>query len=167
MFLFSYDQRSCTYHTNSGKKIKEEIEIELTQTELFDLTQDYSKRLEWDPYLKEAYLLNKAKYVEEGVESCCKNHYGSAMISKYISFNRPSVAAISMTKGPLILKKFCGAWNVKKMSNTRSLLVFTYNFELIGDALGKIFIPIASYLFAKDMKKRLLAIKLYVENNKT
>lgn len=36
------------------------------------------------------------------------------MISRYISFHRPYVAAVTMVKGNYILKRFSGAWNVKK-----------------------------------------------------
>ncbi len=145
------------------KRIREEIEVCMAQEELFDLTQDYIRRLEWDPYLKEACLLNGAEKADVGVESFCKNNSGSIMISKYISFNRPSSAAITMTKGPAILKRFSGAWNVKRISSQHSILVFTYNFELKGGLLGKLLSPIASFLFARDMKKRLLAIKEFVE----
>jgi ribosome-associated toxin RatA of RatAB toxin-antitoxin module len=68
-----------------------------------------------------------------------------------------------MVKGPLVLKRFSGAWNVKKLSETRSLLVFTYNFELKGGFIGRLFLPVAVYAFSKDMKNRLLAIKHYLD----
>jgi len=145
------------------KTIKHQIEIDCSQERLFDLTQDYKKRLEWDPYLTEAYLLDGAKHADLGVDSYCRNRSGSVMISRYISFDRPNVAAVTMVKGPLILKRFSGAWNVKKLSEERSLLVFTYNFELKGGFIGRLFLPIAVYVFSKDMKNRLLAIKHYLE----
>lgn len=145
------------------KTIKQQIEINLNQTDLFDLTQDYSKRLEWDCYLSEAYLLNDAKQADVGVDAFCKNKSGSIMVSRYISFNRPTVAAVAMTKGPYLLSRFSGAWNVKKTGEDSSLLVFTYRFELKGGLFGKLFLPVASYLFARDMKKRLTAIKEFVE----
>ena len=147
------------------KRIKEDIEVCMAQEELFDLTQDYSRRLEWDPYLKEGYLLSGAEEADIGVESFCKNNSGSIMISKYISYNRPKTAAVTMTKGPAILKCFSGAWNIKKISDKRSLLVFTYNFELKYGLLGKLLLPITSFLFARDMRKRLLAIREFVEAN--
>ncbi len=146
------------------KTIKHEIEINSSQEDVFDLTQNYSKRLEWDPYLIEAYLMNGAKSPAVGVESLCKNHSGSAMVSKYISFNRPNVAAVSMTKGPWILKRFSGAWNVKYLSESSSRLVFTYNFELRGGIIGSLFLPLAISKFSKDMKARLVAIKHFLES---
>lgn len=145
------------------KTIKHQIEIECNQEKLFDLTQDYAKRLDWDPYLTEAFLLDGAENAGVGVDSYCKNRSGSVMVSRYISFDRPNVAAVSMIKGPQLLKRFSGAWNVKKLSETRSLLIFTYNFELKGGFIGRLVLPIAVYVFSRDMKSRPLAIKSYLE----
>lgn len=146
------------------KTIKKQIDISLNQIDLFDLTQDYSKRLEWDIYLSEAYLLNNAPLADVGVDAFCKNKSGSIMISKYISFDRPTVAAVTMTKGPYLLSRFSGAWNIKKIDECHSILIFTYRFELKGGFLGRLFLPVAAYLFSIDMQKRLKAIKTYVKN---
>jgi len=145
------------------KTIKHQIEIECSQEKLFDITQDYTNRLAWDPYLTEAYLLNGAEYADLGVCSYCKNRFGSVMVSRYISFSKPHVAAVTMVRGPLMLKRFSGAWNVKRLSEARSLLVFTYSFDLKGGFIGRLFLPVAVYVFLKDMKNRLLAIKRYLE----
>ncbi len=146
------------------KTIKHQIEIKQNQADVFDLTQDYSKRLEWDTYLSEAYLLGGAKTADVGVDSLCKNKSGSIMISRYISFNRPNVAAVTLVKGPFILSRFSGAWNIKRIDDMKYLLIFTYHFELKGGFFGKILLPIVTYLFSKDMKKRLISIKSYIEN---
>jgi ribosome-associated toxin RatA of RatAB toxin-antitoxin module len=147
------------------KTIKRQIEINRPQVEVFDLTQDYAKRLDWDSYLTKAYLLGNADEAGIGVDSFCQNRYGSVMISRYISFNRPHVAAVTMIKGPFILKRFSGAWNVKKINEQRSKLTFTYHFELKGGVIGRLLLPITSHLFASDMNKRLFAIKRYLESN--
>ncbi|MEY2862459.1 MAG: hypothetical protein RLY58_166 [Pseudomonadota bacterium] len=146
------------------KTIKHQIEVDCCQQKLFDLTQDYSRRLEWDPYLTEAYLCDGAEHADVGVDSYCKNHFGSAMVSRYMSFDRPHVAAVTMIRGPFILKRFSGAWNVKTLGEVQSLLIFTYNFELKGGGVGRLFLPVVAYIFSKDMKKRLLAIKHYLES---
>ena len=147
------------------KTIRESIEIDMDAETVFALTQDYDVRLEWDPYLVEAYLMGGKNSVELGALSYCKNKNGSFMISKYISYNPPKVAAISMTQGPFLLKKFSGAWNVTALTDSKSLLVFTYNFELIGGVIGKLFLPIASYLFSRDMKARLVCFKDFAEKS--
>ena len=145
------------------KTIRHQITIATTPEQLFDLTQDYHRRLEWDPYLIAAQLLNGAENAGMGVEALCKNRVGSAMITRYISFDRPRVAAVTMTKGPLVLKKFSGAWNIRYVSDGVSMLIFTYNFELKGGILGRLLLPFASAYFSAEMKKRLLALKTYIE----
>ena len=82
------------------KTIRSAINIAQPQELVFDLTQNYAKRLEWDPYLSEAYLMKNATAPAVGVDAYCKNRNGSVMVSRYISFNRPSVAAVNMIKGP-------------------------------------------------------------------
>lgn len=149
------------------KTIKQSIDINASQQVVFDLTQDYDRRLAWDPYLVEAELLNGATKVDVGVESRCKNKFGQVMVSRYISFNRPVVAAVTMTEGPWVLKRFSGAWNVKSLPNRQSRLVFTYNFRLKGGWFGLLFNPVVSYCFSRDMKKRLAAIKVFIETEAT
>ena len=147
------------------KTIKHQIEIDCDQETVFDLSQDYSRRLDWDPYLSKAYLLKGAEKAGLGVESCCRNRSGSEMITRYISFKRPRVAAVTMVKGPWFLKRFGGAWNVSKLSETRSSLVFTYNFQMRGGLLGYSLLPFAIFFFSREMKSRLFAIKRYLESD--
>ncbi len=146
------------------KTIRQQIEIECSQEVVFDLSQNYSKRLEWDPYLTEAYLLDGADRADIRVEAYCKNRSGAAMVTKYISFDRPQVAAVKMVKGPFLLRRFSGAWNFKRLSDCRSQLTFNYHFELRGGLFGRMLLPIATYLFSIDMNKRLEAIKHYLES---
>jgi len=145
------------------KTIKHQVEICRPQTEVFDLTQDYARRLAWDPYLVEAYLLDGADRAAVGVDAYCKNRSGSVMISRYIAFNRPETAAIQMIQGPFLLKRFSGAWNVKKVDDERSTLIFTYNFELKGGLLGRWLLPVAVLVFSRDMRQRLRAVRAYLE----
>ena len=56
------------------KTIRAAIEIAQAQEVVFDLTQNYAKRLEWDPYLSEAYLMKNA--TEPAVELLSNLVYG-------------------------------------------------------------------------------------------
>lgn len=145
------------------KTIRSAIEIARSQEVVFDLTQNYAKRLEWDPYLSEAYLMKNATAPAVGVDAYCKNRNGSVMVSRYISFNRPSVAAVNMIKGPKILKRFSGAWNVHKIDEQHSELIFTYHFDLRWGIVGSLFTPWVRWHFQREMNKRLVAIKAYLE----
>ncbi|MFZ2843092.1 hypothetical protein [Psychrobacter sp.] len=107
------------------KTIKRSIKISSSQNNVFEITQNYNVRLEWDSYLNEARLLGKSQSAGIGEESYCRNKLGMIMVSKYIFYNSPDVAAVKMTKGPRVLKKFSGAWNVKSIGIGESLVTFT------------------------------------------
>ena len=85
------------------------IEIDASPEDVFDLIHDYSQRLQWDPFLRKAYLLDGATHADVGVCSRCvarRAAGGLAMDTEYVSFKRPDVAAVKMTNGPFFLG-FC------------------------------------------------------------
>jgi hypothetical protein len=47
------------------------INIHATPEDAFDLVHDYSWRLDWDPFLREAVLLHGAQFANIGVSSRC------------------------------------------------------------------------------------------------
>jgi hypothetical protein len=87
-------------------KFSETIEIAAKSELVFDYTQDYKNRLKWDTFLTEAYLLDNAIQAEKGVKAWCVSRNGLGMETQYVSFNRPKVAAVKMTKGPYMFKEF-------------------------------------------------------------
>src|SRR5581483_7217601 len=89
------------------------IDIHASADALFDLTQDYARRLDWDPFLKEARLVDRAAVPAVGVRAWCVARTGLGMETEYVSFRRPHVVAVKMTRGPRILKSFAGSWRFK------------------------------------------------------
>ena len=61
---------------------------------LFALTQDYTRRLEWDPFLRSAELLGGAAEAGVGVRANCIARSGLAMETEYVSFNPPTTTAV-------------------------------------------------------------------------
>ena len=89
-------------HTGSAA-----IDIQAAPDAVFDMIHDYDRRLDWDPFLRKAHLLNDARVADIGVESRCVARRavgGLAMDTVYVSFTRPSVAAVKMTRGPFFLR---------------------------------------------------------------
>src|SRR5207245_11632921 len=87
---------------------EESIVIAASPEIVFDLIHDYGRRLEWDPFLKEARLLDSDA---AGIGATCrcvsKNSFGGmAMDAVYVSFDRPQIAAVKMVRGPRILERF-------------------------------------------------------------
>ena len=94
---------------------------------LFSLTQDYSRRLEWDPFLKSAALVGGATGAAVGVRALCVAHNGMGMETEYVSFNPPRVTAVKMTRGPWVIAQFAGSWRFEEIGAGETRVTFEYH----------------------------------------
>ncbi len=140
------------------------VSVKRSQADLFYFSQSYSRRLEWDIYLSEAYLIGNAVEAAVGVDSFCKSTSGSIMVSRYISYSPPMVAAVSMIKGPLILESFSGSWLFKPLADGLTQVKFIYNFKTRPAWLRWMVEPLVAHFYRKDMERRLAAFKLWAES---
>jgi polyketide cyclase/dehydrase/lipid transport protein len=142
------------------------IEIHASSEAVFDLIHDYARRLAWDPFLKEACLLEGAKAAGLGVKTRCtaRNGYaGLAMETVYLSFDRPRVAAVKMTRGPAVLESFAASLRQEDIGVGLTRVTYRFNFSTRPRWLRAIADPIASILFQREMRQRLKALKTYME----
>lgn len=144
---------------------EESIEIEAEPDAVFDLIHDYGRRLEWDPFLKEARLLDHAA-AGLGVTSRCvaRNGFGGmVMDTVYVSFNRPTVAAVKMIRGPFILASFAATLRQDRIGDGRTRVTYKYNFETRPSWLRWLLNPICSAFFAREVRTRLIHLKRFLE----
>src|SRR5580704_490872 len=99
---------------------EQSILISASPGELFALTQDYDRRLHWDPFLRSAELLDGARVAGVGVRAYCVAHSGLGMETEYVSFNPPRVTAVKMTRGPWLLRSFAGSWQFEPLAPRRT-----------------------------------------------
>jgi ribosome-associated toxin RatA of RatAB toxin-antitoxin module len=143
-------------------KFMEKIVIEGISERIFDFTQDYDKRLIWDTFLKKAYLIEGAEHAGKGVKAYCVAKNGLGMTTEYITFNRPKVTAIKMTKGPFLFKSFLGSWEFKKLEEDKTEVSFLYSFSLrFPFNLTSKFIK---NNLQKNVRQRLVDLKSNIEN---
>jgi ribosome-associated toxin RatA of RatAB toxin-antitoxin module len=144
-------------------RIEESVIIEENPELVFDFTQDYSKRLRWDTFLKRADLLNGVSEAGKGVKAYCVARNGLGMVTEYITFNRPEVTAVKMTKGPFLFKSFSGSWRFKMKSPEKTEVIFLYSFTL------RFPFVLLSGLIRRDLHKnvrqRLIDLKQSIEHN--
>jgi ribosome-associated toxin RatA of RatAB toxin-antitoxin module len=132
---------------------------------LFALTQDYGRRLEWDPFLKEARLVGGAAESGVGVRAYCVARSGLAMETEYVSFQPPRVTAVKMTRGPWIIESFAGSWRfVPEGDATR--VIFKYQVRARPRWLALLLTPLLTRVFAHDVRKRLAGLKTAVEQRR-
>jgi len=123
-------QFKLNYKMMEGIKFSEKIVINCKQEHAFDFTQDYNNRLRWDTFLKKAELMDNVTQADKGVKAYCVAKNGLGMVTEYVSFNRPKVTAIKMTKGPFMFKSFLGSWTFKELDTQQTEVTFLYSFQL-------------------------------------
>jgi ribosome-associated toxin RatA of RatAB toxin-antitoxin module len=130
---------------------------------LFDLTQDYSRRLAWDPF-PEAYEFHPPAHgPSTGAEVTVSAKNGYTMRVRYVSFNPPRAAAIEMVRGPWFISKFSGTWRFVAQSRDETMVWFKYNVVAAPPALRFIIEPLVLWAFSSHAKRRLKALKSYAE----
>jgi ribosome-associated toxin RatA of RatAB toxin-antitoxin module len=126
--------------------------------EVFALTQDYSRRLTWDPFLRRAELLG-ASAPGVGVRAWCVSRGGLGMETEYVSFAPPRIAAVRMTRGPWILESFGGAWEFSASDDGATRVAFRYQFRTRPRWMAWAVEPLARRWFSWETKKRVVALQ--------
>ena len=138
-------------------KFSESIEIKSGAELIFDYTQNYENRLKWDTFLAEAYLLDNAIRADKGVRAWCVAKNGRGMETQYVSFHRPKVTAIKMTKGPYMFKAFTASWTFKEETSGVTKVTFLYSFSLrFPFNLGNYFIK---RILQANVRQRLVDLR--------
>jgi len=146
-------------------KFTEQILINEKSEKVFDFTQNYNNRLKWDTFLKKADLIDGATIADKGVRAYCVAKNGIGMVTEYVTYNRPKVTAIKMTKGPFMFKSFLGSWTFKEISNDKTEVIFLYSFSLRFPF--NILTKFIKNNLQTNVKQRLIDLKVNIENEST
>lgn len=76
---------------------------------VFPLLHDYNRRMKWDTLLKSAKLCDGASEAGVGVTSVCTGKWylgGIAMVTEYVTFIPPRVAAVKLVSRPRLFESF-------------------------------------------------------------
>src|SRR5262245_57175042 len=148
------------------RPIEHTIEIQARPSAVFALTQDYDRRLSWDPFLKEPRLLGGATCAGLGVRAWCVARHGFGMETEYITFDPPRVAAVKMTRGPAFLASFAGSWVLREGANGATHVAFRYHFTPRPRWLALVVGPLFRLVFARETRTRLAALKAALERER-
>ncbi|CAM3503679.1 type II toxin-antitoxin system RatA family toxin [Paracidovorax anthurii] len=130
---------------------------------LFRLSQDYTRRLEWDIYLSQAHLLGEQEAARVGAECFCKSRSGTVLVSRYITFAPPGHAAVQMVRGPWVLRSFGGTWRFRALGADRTEVRFIYHFTARPALLAWLLEPLIAAFYRRDMRRRLAAFRHWAE----
>jgi len=135
---------------------------------VFDLLHDYARRLEWDTLLQSAYLEGGAKAAAKGVTAVCvgRKSLGSiAFKTVYVTFERPTLAAVRMVNAPLFFESWAASIRHDDLSAHESRLTYKFQFTTRPRVLRFILDPLIERLFAWETRKRLQAFKAFFKDH--
>ncbi len=129
---------------------------------VFDLLHDYARRLEWDTLLQVAYLEDGAKVAAKGVTAVCvgrKSLGGIALKTVYVTFERPTLAAVRMVNSPALFESWAASIRHEDISACESRLTYKFQFTTRPRVLRFALDPLMHRLFVWETRKRLRALK--------
>lgn len=106
------------------------ILIDRSTEAVFDLSQDYALRHRWDTLTPAACLVQNAPQAWPGAIVRCPTIYGFRLDVAYVSWQRPSVAAFRMIRGPWWLHGAAGTWRFVPVGAQRCQAEFIYSVRL-------------------------------------
>ncbi|HRQ39004.1 MAG TPA: SRPBCC family protein [Chloroflexota bacterium] len=129
---------------------------------VFDLVHDYGRRLEWDTLLQAAYLADGFTAVDLGTTTVCvgrRSLGGIALKTVYVSFQRPSVAAVKMVNNPPFFQTWAASIRHEPIAPDASRITYKFHFTARPRFLRFILDPIIQRIFLWETRKRLQALR--------
>jgi hypothetical protein len=134
-------------------------------TVVFDVLHDYRRRLEWDTLLRAAYLEGEHVCAGKGVTSVCVGRRllgGLALRTIYVTFQRPTLAAVKMLNSPAFFGTWAASIHHEDLSAQESRVTYKFQFKAKPRLLGFILEPLMKTIFVWETRKRLRALRAYV-----
>ncbi len=144
-------------------KVTGRIVVEKPRAGVFCLTQDYYLRKEWDPFVREIRFLDGATAPAVGARVWVRAWTGLTMTVQYVSYRHPDVVAIKMTDGPRFFASFGGVWRFADTGSGATEVVFEYGFRTRWTWLRPVLDPAVRWVFGRDVRARLAAVKKAAE----
>jgi hypothetical protein len=124
------------------------------------VSQDYTRRLLWDPFLKEARLVGGAQAAALGAKAWCVSRGGFGMETQYVSFEPPNVAAVRMTRGPIFIKMFAASWRFFDRGDGSTGVSFKYFLDLHRPF--RFLMPFMLRTFERETRQRIEGLRRYL-----
>jgi polyketide cyclase/dehydrase/lipid transport protein len=138
--------------------------IPASAADVFRMLHDYDRRLEWDTLLQAAYLVDGATKPQLGVTSVCQGKValgGVALMTKYIAFRPPEVAAVEMINRPAFFDTFAATIRHNDLPDGTSRIEYKYNFTARPLWLRTVLHPVMNWMFWFETRKRLRALRKF------
>jgi hypothetical protein len=145
---------------------EETIEIFGRPEQIFDLVHDYSRRLEWDSFLRAAAIVDGGTAAGIGVRTRCAARLGAggmSMETVYVAFDRPTVAAVKLTAGPPLFSAFAASIRQTALASGLTRVSYKYTLQTRPRWLRGLLEPLVSRMLARETRRHLADLKRFVE----
>jgi hypothetical protein len=147
------------------------ITIAQSATTVFDAVQDYGIRLDWDTMLRRADIVD-GQAVGKGVVAVCSARWylgGFVFRTRYVSFSRPTLAAVTLVKPYFVFDMWSASIRHRDLpaaqsESARSEVTYTVSLRCRPRWLARPSEAVAIALFRRETKRRLVALKRYLES---
>ncbi len=127
--------------------------------DVFDLSQSYELRLDWDPFVKSQRPLRGAERAAAGVHTETVSRHGLRMVTEYLTFRRPTLVGMKMIDGPRIFRTFSGSWRFTERDDGRTDVAFRYNFTCKPAVVAPIMERVGAWYLGRDIARRIEAFR--------
>ena len=134
---------------------------------VFALVHDYTRRLEWDTLLREAYLEPEFTEAGRGAISVCRGKLilgGFALRTQYVSFEKGRVAAVKLLNQPPFFDTFAASIRHVEIDAHHSEVIYKVNFTAKPYRLRPILHPLMRVVLVWETRKRLKALKKFFQS---
>jgi hypothetical protein len=124
----------------------------------FDVSQTTGTiRLRWDPFIRRQHLLDGATSPGKGVRTLTVHRLGLRMVSRYVSFDRPTNVGMTMVRGPWFFRRLAGGWRFSAVEGrpNSTLAVWRYNFACRPAWLAPVAERIGAVVLQRDIDRRI------------
>lgn len=129
----------------------------------FDLIHDYDRRLSWDTLLRRACIEGGGPPGKGAVAVCTSRRLlgGYSFRTRYVTFNRPRVAAIKLEGRPPFFASWAASIRHEQVSEDHrdaSIATYTMTFTCKPAWAAKAIEPVARWAFRRETRRRLAAL---------
>lgn len=143
--------------------VEHQREVKGAIDDVFDLSQSYALRLQWDPFVRAQRLVGGATRAAKGVRTETISRHRLRMVTEYLTFRRPTLVGMKMLEGPAIFRTFSGSWRFDDVDPGRTVVAFRYNFTCRPRLLAPLMERVGVWYLGRDIDRRLAAFKTACE----
>lgn len=142
-----------------------EFEMPASSEVVFDAFHYHCWRARWDSLVENTRVVGGAQcpYVGAITENSGSGWMRSlSMRTKFVSFDRPRVAAAAMIGKSFPFVTWAASMQHRRLDDKRSILVYTYTFQVGPPALHWLLEPVVKKIFDRQTRRRFLRMRVFL-----